>query len=299
MSSWSIIKSNEIDVQKWDEVVGQSTNEHIYCYFNYLNALSVQWVGCIEGDYDALIPLRVNQKYGLRYVGQFPHIQRVSISCKKGFKADFDGLKSILGTSFSYVDFTADVELNSVKWTQKPRANFILPLSSELAEIECNYNSNLKRNIKKALKNNLRSVELETSRLTDAIEVFKENTNHNLPKEWYSQLLNLSESQDSRLFAAAKGKAPMAYALVLKSRTRLVLLFTALTSSGRNEGAMPFLIASIISEYAGQDLVFDFEGSENENLARFYKSFGSFSETYFHYESKGTLKKIKDLVKSK
>jgi hypothetical protein len=38
---------------------------------------------------------------------------------------------------------------------------------------------------------------------------------------------------------------------------------------------MPFLIDHYIQTHAGQHLTFDFDGSNDPDLARFYKSFGS------------------------
>ncbi len=38
---------------------------------------------------------------------------------------------------------------------------------------------------------------------------------------------------------------------------------------------MPFLIDSFIRQNAGKNITLDFEGSNDLNLARFYKSFGS------------------------
>ena len=44
--------------------------------------------------------------------------------------------------------------------------------------------------------------------------------------------------------------------------------------------AMPFLIDNFIKEASNSGLVFDFEGSNDLNLARFYKSFGAIDEPY-------------------
>ena len=47
---------------------------------------------------------------------------------------------------------------------------------------------------------------------------------------------------------------------------------------------MSLLIDSIIREHSSQNIIFDFEGSNDTNLARYYKSFGSLGNTYPHLE---------------
>ena len=64
------------------------------------------------------------------------------------------------------------------------------------------------------------------------------------------------------------------------SYRRITFLFSGNNSLGRESHAMTFLIDQVIREYACQDLLFDFEGSDSEPLARFYLGFGSVSVTY-------------------
>jgi hypothetical protein len=43
---------------------------------------------------------------------------------------------------------------------------------------------------------------------------------------------------------------------------------------------MTFLFDNVINEFAGTQVVLDFEGSNDENLARFYRGFGA-KEVYY------------------
>ena len=45
---------------------------------------------------------------------------------------------------------------------------------------------------------------------------------------------------------------------------------------------MFYLINEVIKKYSQQDLIFDFEGSDNESLARFYKGFGGYETSYLN-----------------
>lgn len=64
-------------------------------------------------------------------------------------------------------------------------------------------------------------------------------------------------------------------AFFILSNNKAIFLFSGLNEDGREAGAMPFLIDSFIREYSGRHLTFDFDGSNDPSLARFYKSFGS------------------------
>ena len=46
---------------------------------------------------------------------------------------------------------------------------------------------------------------------------------------------------------------------------------------------MTFLIDEMIRKHANQALTFDFEGSDDDNLARFYLGFGGVECTYLSY----------------
>ena len=66
----------------------------------------------------------------------------------------------------------------------------------------------------------------------------------------------------------------LAGAFFITYRNRAVFLFSANTEEGRDARAMYGIIDRFILENAGGELILDFEGSNNQDLARFYKSFG-------------------------
>jgi hypothetical protein len=66
----------------------------------------------------------------------------------------------------------------------------------------------------------------------------------------------------------------LAGAFFITYHKRAVFLFSANTEEGRETRAMYGIIDSFIEENAGKKLILDFEGSNNQDLARFYKSFG-------------------------
>ena len=64
-------------------------------------------------------------------------------------------------------------------------------------------------------------------------------------------------------------------AFFVRSKDRLIFLFSGSDEVARENAAMTFLLDAVIQEHASRQIVLDFEGSNNENLARFYKGFGA------------------------
>ena len=60
-------------------------------------------------------------------------------------------------------------------------------------------------------------------------------------------------------------------------------MFSGNSILGRETQAMTFLIDAVVREFAGRSLVLDFEGSDNENLSRYYSGFGSATVRYPDY----------------
>ncbi|HSN50167.1 MAG TPA: hypothetical protein VLR52_02970, partial [Bacteroidales bacterium] len=67
---------------------------------------------------------------------------------------------------------------------------------------------------------------------------------------------------------------------ILSDRDRSVFHFAASSQEGKNKGAMFLLVDHLIRERAGSSGILDFEGSEDENMARFYKGFGAADTSY-------------------
>jgi hypothetical protein len=72
----------------------------------------------------------------------------------------------------------------------------------------------------------------------------------------------------------------LAGAIFVKSIHSWIFLFSATTTDGKNSGAMSRVISTFIERHSGENIYLDFEGSMDENLSRFYKSFGSGEVVY-------------------
>ena len=64
------IQNKEINKAKWDDSITESSNGLIYAYSWYLDTMSKNWDALVLNDYEAVLPLTWNKKYGVYYLYQ-------------------------------------------------------------------------------------------------------------------------------------------------------------------------------------------------------------------------------------
>jgi hypothetical protein len=122
----------------------------------------------------------------------------------------------------------------------------------------------------------------------DLIDLFRENfgkTEGKLRSRDYIILQSLltgciNHKQGYILGATSKEGILSAAAFILFDNSRCYFLFAASDPLARENGAMFFLIDQLIAGNAAKGLLLDFEGGNDPNLGRFYKSFGAIGVMY-------------------
>jgi hypothetical protein len=101
--------------------------------------------------------------------------------------------------------------------------------------------------------------------------------------EKLSKLISLTQTNgDGMILAAYTPENEFcAAAFFLRSGNRIVYLNAFSTEEGKNYNAMYVIVDEFIRENAKSGFLLDFEGSSIKGVAHFYKSFGSFSETFY------------------
>src|ERR1051325_9907587 len=69
-SSVSYLQNANIDKVKWDKCIDTATNGLIYAYSFYLDTMAKNWDALVMNDYEAVMPITWNKKYGIYYVYQ-------------------------------------------------------------------------------------------------------------------------------------------------------------------------------------------------------------------------------------
>jgi hypothetical protein len=71
-----------------------------------------------------------------------------------------------------------------------------------------------------------------------------------------------------------------AAALIVQYRNRSILLASASNEEGKRNSAMYYLLDRYFAAHAGENLTFDFEGSNIGSIAYFFSGFGSKATEY-------------------
>jgi hypothetical protein len=240
-------------------------------------------------DYETVFPLTQNRKFGIRYLYQPYFAQQLGIFSREHLTESLvEQFLLAIPSRFSFIH----VHLNSMnkidhgKFTIIPRVNHELDLIPSYETIFTGYNQNTRRNIRKALGQNL-SIRKKVDP-DELITLFKANYGRNevsLKFRQYNTLRLLMTYCLKNTFSLTLGAylpddTLCAGIFFLQDRDRFIYHFAASDKNARENGAVFMLIDSFIKEHAGQPLILDFEGSSDQNVARFYRGFGA-KETGF------------------
>jgi hypothetical protein len=260
----------------------------------------------VEDDYIGVMPLPMGKKYGFTYAYPPPLCQQLGLfSLYAIHESKTMQFVSAIPANYRYIEMSLN-ERNEIATgfveTNK-HITYLLDLNRPYTEIYAGYSSQTKRNLKKALTSSLTIV--QSARQAKVIKLFSENRGkeHDLPDAFYMILEKLIEALLARGLVNVMGvndkqNALCAGAFFIKSKGRDIFLFSGANKSAYDTHAMTLLINNYLEENAGKSILFDFEGSMDTDLARFYSGFGPI-KTEFPVIRKSTLpapvKWIKDL----
>jgi hypothetical protein len=283
------VKYKDIDKSRWDDSIDKAFNGNIYGYSWYLDIVCPLWNALVEEDYKAVCPLPSGRKYLIKYIYQPFFTQQLGIFSLNHLTDEV--VKEFIDhipPGYKYVD----INLNSLNKTDKLNCRIHKSLNHELdlifpyETLAGNYSENTTRNLKRAMQSNI-SVSAKVFP-EDVIRLFRRNRGEGLKhlgdKE-YKMLLQLIYTCIHKGIAEVAGAYSeqnelCAGAVFIKSHQKAIFLFSAVSESGRNNGSMTKIIDQFIRQNASSQLTLDFEGSNDPNLARFYKSFGAKALTY-------------------
>ncbi len=285
------LKHTDINKLKWDTCISSSSQSLLYAESWFLDIVSPGWEALVEDDYKSVFPLTNRKKFGINYLFQPFFTQQLGLFSSETniSENEVKEFLSAIPEKFKLIEiqlnsFNNLTSFNSFSINRKLTCH--LSLSGTYEKIRENYNENLRRNIKKSLNS---GIEITKNVLPeDIISLFRLNKGLHISKlkdenyKTFLKLLSVAKSRnllDCRGILNSNGNL-IAGCLFLKSRYSYIFLFSASNNEAKETGAMSLLIDSFIREHSKEDILLDFEGSMDVNLARFYKSFGSKEVVY-------------------
>jgi hypothetical protein len=299
-SKINYLKQHQIDRNKWDQVIENSPDQLIYGYSWFLDEVSPGWEGLIYGDYDAVMPLPVKRLAGFKMILQPLLAQQLGLFSTIPVTAELTR-KFIEAVPITIITYHFHKGHQKVQGFDI-KTNFQLSLDKPYEILEKKYSQNTRRNLSKTIKNQL--IIDKKIPITTFLDFHQNNYGDGLSKNDYRRLRSIAikaSGKSHTLVYSCLNPAGNTQAMVLflKFKKRIVYYFAISTTEGYKNSAMFRIVDEIVRDYAEMDMIIDFEGSENDGIARFYKGFGAENVPYYSYENHRVLKALKWLISIK
>jgi len=288
------LKNNEIDIEKYDNCIKSSRNSRIYAFSWYLNIVADNWDVLVLNDYEAVMPLpflKRKRNFFLNKIDQPPFCQQLGIfSNFEIYKEQFEffilSFLNMKPRSYNFNAFNFDT-IDVIKNKINGKINFELSLIDTYDFIKENYSKNLKRNISKAKKSDLKVIKGVS--LQNLISLKKVSVNHKIPIRNLNKLEKLIQELTSRnlgfIYGTYLKEELVSASFLINYNKRLIHLFSANTEKGKIYGGISLLFDTIIQEHITENEIFDFEGSMIPGVAKFFRSFGAKQINYFSFKN--------------
>jgi hypothetical protein len=288
MGAVRYISHKDIDEKKWDACIAHSPQGLVYAYSWYLNIMSPEWAALVLEDYDVVMPLTGRRKWGIHYLYQPAFCAELGVFSKEEISADvvLSFLQQI-PLRYQYIDICLN-RSNRCEWDGHPftlRRNYILPLKASYTEIYTHYSENHRRNLKKAVRNGLRFDDKIDIHIALALSRTKlEGISSYSDQDWkgLEQLFSKGLSQQAACCVGVRDRDDqlLSAALFFYSHNNWYYIVAGTTKEGKVMGASHFLVDQFICQHAGTETFLDFEGSDVDSVALFYKGFGAEDMSY-------------------
>lgn len=281
------ITRDKIDPVKWNNCIDTAKNGLIYGYSYYLDHMAIQWDALVMNDYEAVMPLTWNRKYGILYLYQPFLAAQLGVFGNDISAEILEAFLNYIPGKFRYWDIYLNhrnvFTLNSFKLYQ--RNNYVLDLNKPYEELYKAYRENIVRNIKKSGQLGCTAgKDLDVERVIDlAVRQMKTYTKESMENVTrFRALYNYLHRQEQAMtYGIFSPKDELLSSCVFFfGNQRAYYILVGNHPDGRTVGASHALIDAFIKDHAGKSMLLDFEGSDIRNLAFFYSSFGGEEERY-------------------
>ena len=275
---------NQIDDSKWNEAINQSSLPRVYALSWYLDCMTQnQWSALVIGDYDAVFPLYIKYKFVIPYITQPLLCQQLGLFSKIELdesihKYIIEYIKTHFLKTNILVNASGNFPLDSIA-----KINHILHINKAYNDISTAYNTNTKRNLKKAADQNLTfSKSTDVKKFVNFISECDKSGRLCEVTEQITQLILCCQELDSgNILTVIKEDTIISGIFYVSDEERVYTLIMASDDVGLQSKAMFLLIDHVIKQYSGTKKYLDFFGSNIENIARRNEGFGAIKEVYY------------------
>ncbi len=214
------LRQEEIDTKKWNKCIANSINGIVYAYSWYLDIVCKNWEALVLYDYETVMPLTTNKKYGINYLYQPFFTQQLGVfSSHKLSDEIIQSFIEKIPKKFKFIEINLN-KYNNAKLSDSYKITYNKTYEIDLIESYENifrkYNKNTIRNIRKAVNKNVSIVRGLTP--NDVIELLENTEHQKLYKEKQLEILR-------KLIASADTKQVNFMVLLIKTTIFALLVF--------------------------------------------------------------------------
>lgn len=286
-SSIQYLTYSQIDKFKWDACIDKASNGLIYGYSFYLDHMAKDWDALVLNDYESVMPLTWNKKYGFKYLYQPFLTAQLGIFGKQVSEEQVGQFIQSIPASFQLIE----INLNSGNAFSTPpnfsthKINYALNLNQPYKELYMAYRENTQRNIVKAKQASCTVQKGFDVEKVIALAKLQMKSHGNASAENVNRFRKLYQHLHAKKMAITYGifsakDELLASCVFFFSHQRAYYILVGNHPDGKSTGSSPALIDAFIKDYAEKNMLLDFEGSDIAGLAFFYSSFGADQEIY-------------------
>ncbi len=272
-----IIPRSKLNVTKYSNCLQTADNYRIYAECWYLDCLTnQQWDCLVYEDYQAIMPIPYKKYFGIKFVSQPIFVQQLGIFSNQLSQEIVDNFiiffKKYYIRSYSF----NEENLQFLNLKQK-RTNYILNLNSSYPKLYNSFNNNIKRNIKKFQKQNLQLI------ISDEINEFPNDKlleSAKISESFFKLVNELKKRNCIKIYQVKDENKILIIKIFLLSKQRMIYLYGFSSQKAKELGCSAYIFSEVIREFSSQEMILDFEGSEIEGIAKFFKSFNAQKNSY-------------------
>ena len=150
------LERNDIDISKWDRCIIDAPNGLIYARSFYLDTMAENWSALVAGDYQYVMPLTWNKKFGIKYLYQPYFTKTLGVFGNSEHSFEISSFINAVPDMFRYWDIDLNennfVSSEFKRLSQYARTNYFLSLVNDYQHVSQEYKRLANRMKKKAVE---------------------------------------------------------------------------------------------------------------------------------------------------
>ncbi len=278
------VRHADIDKTAWDARLMRCANKLWYGLSSTLDAAAPGWEALIDEEAGSQLALPWRRKFGFTYLYQPFLIQQLGPFSPSPSPDDTSRFIDALPVHFRFADICLCAG-NAPLPQLTEQQNITLNLNAAIAELRSRYSENHRRNLKKTEE---ATSGWDANVPLDELIAFLSGSDQF--KRWRIDAKRIATMQRVMHVATERKEGSacgvrsngvlVAGAFFVRWSDRLIFLKGIADERGRELRAMHYLIDRVIADHAWNNMIFDFAGTNDPDLARFYFGFGAERSVY-------------------